>query len=145
VDRDLKQSIKDQARQLGFFLAGVTLPEAPPHYSTFENWLAQGHHGTMDYLATERSRARRASPREIMPECKSILVLATPYVNRGHDSATFCYAEVWAKDQTQGFVLFEVIVGIGVFDEGCRLKGERRRQLKRIGRQSRERERALAL
>lgn len=33
----------------------------------------------MDYLATERSRTRRADPREIMPECKSILVLATPY------------------------------------------------------------------
>jgi epoxyqueuosine reductase len=33
----------------------------------------------MNYLATERSRLRRANPREIMPECKSILVLATPY------------------------------------------------------------------
>ena len=33
----------------------------------------------MNYLATERSRARRADPQEIMPECKSILVLATPY------------------------------------------------------------------
>ena len=33
----------------------------------------------MDYLATERSRMRRAEPREIMPDCKSILVLATPY------------------------------------------------------------------
>jgi epoxyqueuosine reductase len=76
---DLKDRIKTKSQQLGFFLAGVTIPEPPPHYSTFENWLAQGHHGTMDYLATERSRARRASPREIMPECKSILVLATPY------------------------------------------------------------------
>jgi epoxyqueuosine reductase len=33
----------------------------------------------MEYLATERSRARRADPRQILPECKSILVLATPY------------------------------------------------------------------
>jgi epoxyqueuosine reductase len=33
----------------------------------------------MAYLATERSRLRRADPREILPECKSILVLATPY------------------------------------------------------------------
>jgi epoxyqueuosine reductase len=33
----------------------------------------------MDYLATERSRARRANLHEILPECKSILVLATPY------------------------------------------------------------------
>ena len=76
---DLKQTIKDKARQLGFLLAGVTTPDPPPHYSTFENWLAQGYHGTMDYLATERSRSRRADPREILPECKSILVLATPY------------------------------------------------------------------
>ena len=79
MTQDLKQSIKDKARQLGFFLAGVTAPEPPPHYSTFENWLAQNQHGTMDYLATERSRARRSNPLEILPECKSILVLATPY------------------------------------------------------------------
>ena len=79
MSTDLKQLIKDKARQLGFILAGVTLPEPPLHYSTFENWLAQGHHGTMDYLATERSRLRRADPKQILPECKSILVLATPY------------------------------------------------------------------
>jgi epoxyqueuosine reductase len=77
--QDLKEKIKLKAQQLGFFLAGVTTPEPPPHYSTFENWLAEGHHGTMDYLARDRSRARRANPREILPECRSILVLATPY------------------------------------------------------------------
>jgi epoxyqueuosine reductase len=76
---DLKQSIKDKARQLGFVLAGVTLPEPPPHTSTFEQWLAQGHHGTMSYLATDKARAHRADPKQILPECKSILVLATPY------------------------------------------------------------------
>ena len=79
MTHDIKETIKDKARQLGFSLAGVTIPEPPPHYSTFENWLAQGHHGTMDYLASERSRVRRANPREIIPECKSILVLATAY------------------------------------------------------------------
>ncbi len=79
MTHDLKQRIINKARQLGFFLAGVTTPEPPPHISTFENWLAQGHHGTMNYLAEERSRTRRADPRAILPECKSILVLATPY------------------------------------------------------------------
>jgi len=79
VDQDLKQTIKDKARQLGFILAGVTIPEPPPHYSTFEGWLAQGHHGTMNYLADERSRLCRADPKQILPECQSILVLATPY------------------------------------------------------------------
>jgi epoxyqueuosine reductase len=79
VPNDFKETIKEKTRQLGFVLAGVTTPDPPPHYSTFEHWLAQGRHGTMEYLATERSRTRRADPREIMPECKSILVLATPY------------------------------------------------------------------
>ena len=77
--KDLKDKIKDKSKQLGFILAGVTTPEPPPHYSTFEHWLAQGHHGEMSYLATDRSRERRADPKQILPECKSILVLATPY------------------------------------------------------------------
>src|SRR5689334_14162676 len=75
----LKETIKQKANELGFILAGVTTPDPPPHYSTFENWLAKNHHGAMDYLATQRARARRADPHEILPECKSILVLATPY------------------------------------------------------------------
>jgi len=77
--KDLKAKIKTKSKQLGFFLVGVTTPEPLPHYSTFENWLLQSHHGNMDYLATERSRAHRADPKRILPECKSILVLATPY------------------------------------------------------------------
>src|SRR5215211_6740151 len=76
---DLKERIKARSSQLGFILAGVTTPDPPPHYATFEHWLAQGRQGTMDYLTTERSRARRADPLQILPECKSILVLATPY------------------------------------------------------------------
>ena len=35
----------------------------------------------MDYLASERSRSRRADPSLILPECKTILVLAMPYTN----------------------------------------------------------------
>lgn len=75
----LKQAVKEKARQLGFVLAGVTSPEPPAHYRTFEEWLNRGHHGTMNYLASERSRIRRADPKQILPECKSILVLALPY------------------------------------------------------------------
>lgn len=101
MSNDLNQAIKEKARQLGFLLAGVTTPEPPPHYSTFETWLAQGHHGTMDYLASDRSRARRANPLEILPECKSILVLATPYsppspARRGDEGEVASYA--WGED-----------------------------------------------
>jgi len=44
---DLKDKIKIKSKQLGFILAGVTTPDPPPHYSTFENWLAQNQHGTI--------------------------------------------------------------------------------------------------
>ena len=54
---DFKEKIKVKSRQLGFALAGVTTPDPPPHSATFENWLAQNQHGTMGYLATERSRS----------------------------------------------------------------------------------------
>lgn len=77
---NLKQSIKEKARQLGFILAGVTSSDPPLHYSVFESWLNAGMYGTMDYLASEKSRARRADPKQILPECKSILVLAIPYI-----------------------------------------------------------------
>ena len=77
---DLKQAIKEKARQLGFFLAGVASCEPPAHYSIFEEWLDQNKHGTMNYLAEERSRIRRADPKQILPECQSILVLALPYI-----------------------------------------------------------------
>jgi epoxyqueuosine reductase len=77
----LKQAIKDEARRLGFALAGVTTPDPPPHAAVFESWIAQGRHGSMDYLAGDRSLSRRADPRQILPGCKSILVLAIPYSN----------------------------------------------------------------
>ena len=79
--KDLKERIKIKSSQLGFILAGVTHPDPPPHLSAFENWLTQGRNATMDYMADERSRARRADPRLILPDCKSILVLAIPYSN----------------------------------------------------------------
>ena len=78
---NLKQAIKEKARQLGFILAGVTSCQPPAHYSAFETWLNDGKHGTMNYLSEERSRTRRADPKQILPECKSILVLALPYAN----------------------------------------------------------------
>ena len=98
---DLKERIKEKATQLGFVLAGVTTPEPPPHFSTFESWLAQGQHGTMDYLADERSRIRRADPREILPECKSILVLATPYsppLPKGEELGVRVASYAWGDD-----------------------------------------------
>jgi epoxyqueuosine reductase len=79
--KDLKERIKIKSKQLGFLLSGVTTPDPPPHLSVFEDWLKQGRNASMDYMADDRSRARRADPRLILPDCKSILVLAISYSN----------------------------------------------------------------
>ncbi len=73
------QDIKNEARRLGFILAGVTTPETPPHVPTYENWLMLGRHGSMDYLADERARICRRDPRLILPGCRSILMLGVRY------------------------------------------------------------------
>lgn len=77
--RSLTQAVKAQARRLGFSLVGVTTPEPPPHFDVYERWLKAGRQGDMAYLGTERARQRRADPRQILPECRSIIVLGTLY------------------------------------------------------------------
>lgn len=75
----LKLAIKEKARQLGFILTGVTSSQPLGHFNIFQDWLNKNQHGEMKYLETERSQTRRADPKQILPECKSILVLAIPY------------------------------------------------------------------
>jgi epoxyqueuosine reductase len=76
----LALAVKAEAKRLGFAWAGVTSPDPPPHFPVFERWLAAGRQGQMAYLASERSRERRAAPRLILPECRSILVLGMAYL-----------------------------------------------------------------
>ncbi len=79
LSNNLKQAVKEKARQLGFILAGVTSSEPLKNFNVFQDWINKKYHGEMTYLSTERSLARRADPKQILPECKSILVLAIPY------------------------------------------------------------------
>ncbi|GAB4541389.1 MAG: tRNA epoxyqueuosine(34) reductase QueG [Anaerolineales bacterium] len=72
---ELKQAIQEEARRLGFILVGVASSEPPEQYPLFQQWLANGYHADMRYLENEK----RADPKLILPECKSILTLAFPY------------------------------------------------------------------
>ncbi len=76
----LSAFVKSEAHRLGFDLVGITTPEPPQHLDTFRDWLARGMHGEMSYLATQRSVERRADPRLILPECRSIVVLGANYM-----------------------------------------------------------------
>ncbi len=75
----LKNAIKEEARRLGFALTGITTPEPPPHWQAYEHWLSLGRNASMSYL----SDPRRADPRLVLPECRSILVLGVGYPQPG--------------------------------------------------------------
>jgi epoxyqueuosine reductase len=76
---DLRQAIKQQAQQMGLSLVGITTCETLPHAEVFETWIGLGRHGEMTYLDTPRSRACRAHPDLLLPECRSVLVLGLRY------------------------------------------------------------------
>jgi epoxyqueuosine reductase len=75
----ITDDIKAEAYDLGFLLAGVTLPHQPTHLAVYRRWLDSGRHGQMAYLSRPDSIQRRQNPRLIMPECQSILSLALLY------------------------------------------------------------------
>lgn len=101
----LAEVIKEKAFQLGFALAGITTPEPPPHVKAFEKWLSLGRHATMEYMARERAVACRKDPRLLLPECRSILVLAATYPSpdaKGSAIPSQCKGRVasyaWGRD-----------------------------------------------
>ena len=71
--------IKKLAYEMGFDLAGVTTPDPPEHLDVYQNWIANGLHAGMAYLASERAIQRRNNPRLILEGCRSILVLGKRY------------------------------------------------------------------
>ena len=69
------QKVKSEARRLGFDFVGITTPEVPASFPTYQSWVEDGYHGAMGYLANERALQHRSDPFLILPECQSILVL----------------------------------------------------------------------
>jgi epoxyqueuosine reductase len=69
--------VKRRARELGFDLVGITTAEPPPHAAHFRQWLADGCHGEMNYLA--RNADRRCDPRRVLPGARSVIVVGLNY------------------------------------------------------------------
>jgi len=79
----LKQAIQERARQLDFDVCRFTTAAPPVTKDQFQKWLAAQWHGEMAYLA--RSLGKRAEPRSVMSEARSIISLAASY-GSGSDS-----------------------------------------------------------
>jgi len=74
---DPKTRLTDFARELGFDSCRVAACSSPPHVEEFSNWLREGGHGEMEYMA--RGEEKRRDLQKILPGAKSIIVLALNY------------------------------------------------------------------
>src|SRR2546428_2430972 len=74
---DTRTQVAALARELGFDLCRFAEAETPEHAAEFRDWLERGAAGEMDYLA--RNAQRRCDPRQILPDAKTVIVLALNY------------------------------------------------------------------
>jgi len=73
----LTESLKTEARRLGFDRCGVCAAVAPESLERFRRWLAAGYAGEMDYLA-DRAEAY-GHPRHVLDGVRSMVMLAMNY------------------------------------------------------------------
>ncbi len=75
---ELQQALRHEARALSFVACGFTDAGAdPPRAARFEEWLGEGHHGSMEWM--ESRKAQRASPQGLWPEARSVIALGMSY------------------------------------------------------------------
>jgi epoxyqueuosine reductase len=76
MDR-LEDRIKQQARALGFDLAGIAPATSADGLQHLRDWLERGFAGEMNYL--HRQADARAHPRSILPAVRSVVMVALNY------------------------------------------------------------------
>jgi epoxyqueuosine reductase len=74
----LKQFVLEESRAAGFDLVAITKPDAIPlAEERLRRYLALGRHASMEWM--RETEQRRASPGNLWPEVRSIIVLAMNY------------------------------------------------------------------
>jgi epoxyqueuosine reductase len=99
---ELKSQLVSFAREIGFDSCRVAVCGPPMHAVEFNNWLHEGEHGEMSYM--KRGEEKRSDAQKILPDAKSIVVLALNYfqgeeVRRSQTAATGRIARyAWGND-----------------------------------------------
>ena len=73
----MQASVKSLAAKLGFDACRIARAKEASHAATFRQWLGDGCHGNMAWLA--RDPHRRSDPREVLPGCQAVICLAMNY------------------------------------------------------------------
>jgi epoxyqueuosine reductase len=72
-----KERIAQRARELGFDGCRVTTADAPNSSRQFQQWLSEGRHGEMSYMA--RNAQKRLDLQRVLPGARSVITLAISY------------------------------------------------------------------
>jgi epoxyqueuosine reductase len=99
---DLTIELKQRALAEGFDLVGMAEAGAARSTDQLERWLDVGMHGEMSYMA--RTRHTRADPRNLLPDCRSIVAVAMSYRSTQPDSTSLAPADgrVWVSRYAWG-------------------------------------------
>lgn len=83
---DITAGVLDRCRSLGFALAGVCDARPSAYGEQYRQWIAEGRHGEMAYLA--RNVDLRLDPAMLVPGAKSIICVADRYEGRAVSDAS---------------------------------------------------------
>ena len=77
----LKTALIAKARSLGFDDCRIAPAQPAAHRALFEQWIADGKHGDMAWMA--RNIERRTDPTLVLPGARSVIVMAMNYYQGG--------------------------------------------------------------
>ncbi len=94
------QRIKEKALELGFNKVGMRRVERLDDRNRLEEWLAEGNHGEMQWMA--RDSERRLDPSRVLAQARSIITLGVNYYTPIVHSESSLHGKVsryaWGKD-----------------------------------------------
>lgn len=77
LNEKIRDELQAAAKEIGLDAFGVTSVDLPLRRSYYEQWIAQGQHGSMGWM--ERNNDRRLNPAAIIEEARSIICLGLNY------------------------------------------------------------------
>jgi epoxyqueuosine reductase len=79
VSIEEREALRADALGLGFLQVGFAPATPPPHAEEYIEWLRQGSHGTMQWMARDDSVRRRLDPTEALPGCRTLVMVSLGY------------------------------------------------------------------
>lgn len=83
----LREEIREEGFRLGFSAVGFAPPRLPEAGERFRSWLAEGHHGTMGWLARNPERRSDVARRDAPPVERTVVACGLNYYAGGPAAA----------------------------------------------------------